>query len=195
MKKIVSAAPPLATAARVCPALLLVAMLWVPAVRAATIYRWVDEAGVTHVSDKVPEKFKRSAKVIDSRGYELSERERRTAADEANRLVQAAAKPAPAPVPASAPAAAGGAGRVPAPKPVAGDECEVLWRTYYNAVACWDQGPKTRWGNPNMAFSRNCPDVVDPSSKCGTPKLRPQDRVADYPTYAPGDAGRWKSGN
>lgn len=118
-------------------ALLLAATLSAPAAHAVTIYTWVDERGVTQVSDRVPEKFKGSAKIFDSRGYELSERERRMAADEANRLVQAAAKAAPAPLAASTPAAVDGAGRIPVQRPAAGDECEMLWRTYYSAVACF----------------------------------------------------------
>ena len=46
---------------------------------AGDIYRWVDENGRIQFSDVVPEKYKKSAKKIDSRQYELSAEQRREA--------------------------------------------------------------------------------------------------------------------
>ena len=52
---------------------LLAAAILAPLAQAATMYKWVDEAGVTHFSDKVPEKYRASARTIESRSYELSD--------------------------------------------------------------------------------------------------------------------------
>ncbi|HEX9450848.1 MAG TPA: DUF4124 domain-containing protein [Burkholderiales bacterium] len=46
---------------------------------AADIYRWVDENGRIQFSDVVPEKYKKSAKRMDSRQYELSPEQRKEA--------------------------------------------------------------------------------------------------------------------
>jgi hypothetical protein len=44
---------------------------------AADIFQWVDDAGKTHMSDVVPDKYKATAKRINSRKYELSDTERK----------------------------------------------------------------------------------------------------------------------
>ena len=65
---------------RFAPTLILVLLLgapWAPGAHAVTMYRWVDESGATHVSDKVPEKYKGSAKALDSRAFEPGAPEKR----------------------------------------------------------------------------------------------------------------------
>ncbi len=52
--------------------IVLAALLAASAAHAVTMYRWVDESGATHVSDKVPDKYRASAKAIDSAAYESS---------------------------------------------------------------------------------------------------------------------------
>jgi len=58
--------------------LLAVALLSLPA-GAADIYRWVDENGKVHISDTVPEKYRKSAKRIDSGQYEVTPQQRAAA--------------------------------------------------------------------------------------------------------------------
>lgn len=46
---------------------------------AIEIYKWVDDAGKSHMSDMVPEKYRAAAKRVSSRKYELSDAEYRDA--------------------------------------------------------------------------------------------------------------------
>lgn len=50
---------------------------------AMDIYRWVDDAGQTHMSDVVPEKYKAVAKRIDSKKFDISDADRLQAQDRA----------------------------------------------------------------------------------------------------------------
>jgi len=49
------------------------------AASATVIYRWIDENGRTHVSDVVPEKYKKSATRVDSAQYEAPPESRKEA--------------------------------------------------------------------------------------------------------------------
>ena len=47
--------------------LLAASVLWLPPLYGADIYRWVDQDGRVHLSDTVPEQFKKSATRIDAK--------------------------------------------------------------------------------------------------------------------------------
>lgn len=139
---------------------------------AVDMYRWVDERGVTNVSDAVPDKYKHVATKVDSNQYNLTARQRRAAASEAAGLAGRAAAGAPSEAAASAaPGRAGGAAPAPA-RGAAANDCATLQRRYREAQECFAAGPKTVNGTVNAARSPKCPVVVDPSPKCGLPNLR-----------------------
>lgn len=54
-------------------------------VAAAEIYRWVDDSGRVTYSDNVPQKYRKSAFVIDTREMEVSAEQRKAAEDRAAR--------------------------------------------------------------------------------------------------------------
>ena len=55
------------------------ALLFALSAQAAVIYRWVDEDGRTHVSDVVPEKYRKSATRVDSSRSEIPTEQRKQA--------------------------------------------------------------------------------------------------------------------
>jgi hypothetical protein len=169
-------------------ALLFAALCLAPAY-AATIYKWVDEQGVTHISDKVPERYKASAKQIDSRGYNVSEADRRAAAAQAERTMQAAAPPTQA---TSAALEVNAERKPPIQAARTGGDCASLWRAFYDAQACFDKGPKAS-GLVNPTRNPECPVVLAPSQRCGPAVLSPQDRAADRPVFPSGDEPRWST--
>ena len=60
--------------------LLLIPGMWIHfsgPCAAAEFFQWVDDAGKTHVSDVIPDKYKATAKHFNSRKYELSDTERK----------------------------------------------------------------------------------------------------------------------
>ena len=71
--------PDLIRSARRFVIVLLASVLLVPTAFAVTMYKWVDDTGATHVSDKVPEKYKASAKAIESRSFESNVPDKRPA--------------------------------------------------------------------------------------------------------------------
>jgi septal ring factor EnvC (AmiA/AmiB activator) len=138
---------------------------------AANIYRWTDEQGRTHLSDTVPERYKKVAIQVDSKEFELSEREK---SDAAARLAKeraqaeaaaqraradAAARPAAASVQASAASSASDKTE---------SECDRLWRTYTESQECFAPY-QTRFGTRPEAFER-CKSVENPSQRCGPAK-------------------------
>ena len=163
----------------------------------AVIYKWVDEQGVTHVSDKVPERYKDSAKRIDSRAYEVSDADKRAAAALAARTLQSAAtlpqvQPASAPSDTAAPSPERRPSSASTARPGSPADCAASWRAFYDAQACFDKGPKSG-GFVNPARNPGCPVILDPSPRCGPPVLSPQDRAADKPVYPTGDENRWST--
>lgn len=140
--------------------------------RAADIYQWVDESGRTHLSDVVPEKYKATAKRVDSRQFEptpqqraaaqaLAARERDlaakvTAADAAGSAAQGGA--AAATRPASAPTApASGASSV--------TDCATLRQIYTQSQECFAPFRNTNGSLKQGAYDK-CVEVPDPSLKC-----------------------------
>ncbi len=142
---------------------------------AVDMYRWVDERGVTNVSDAVPDKYKHVATKVDSTQFNVSARQRRAAASQAAAIIGRAAADAP-PEPAASSVALRRVRKATAP-PVAaasagGNDCATLQRRYREAQECFAAGSNTVSGAVNVARSPQCPIVVDPSPKCGLPRLR-----------------------
>lgn len=147
------------------------ALLFVLPAQAAVIYRWVDENGRTHVSDLVPERYKKSATRIDSSKSEVTPEQRQEAeraaakeqalADEAarRRLNTQANQPAPA---ASQPVTA----KRPAQGVTDSTDCETWQRLYKESMECFGPYRTTRGATKPEAFEK-CNPVPSPEPKCG----------------------------
>jgi uncharacterized protein DUF4124 len=142
---------------------------------AADVYRWVDEKGVTNVSDVVPEKYKKVAERVDV-PVEPLQIQRTAPAPAAATARPAALKSA---VPAAPPRKAGpGLSGITSARPSSAaslspsddsDDCATLQRRYKESQDCFGPQPRTITGAINGARSPSCPVVVDPSPKCGLP--------------------------
>lgn len=157
---------------RTALAALLLGLLAFPAC-AADIYRWVDENGKVHVSDVVPEKYRSSARRIDSRESEVSpqqraEAEARAAADRAKANAAATA---------AAPAGAAQPTGQPASKPPAAAEtdCEQAHRLYKESIDCFAPFVTAGGSVKGDAF-KQCTPLADPSPRCGPPKPESSER-------------------
>ena len=177
----------MSTAERVATFLLAVCLCGVAA--AADIYRWVDDKGVTNLSDVVPEKYKKVAQKVeppaepdDATRRDAAARSAATASAAASSAATAAAS-SPRRVPTTAGSitpsrAASGAGSL---SPGDGDDCATLQRRYKESQECFGPQPKTISGAINGARSPQCPVVVDPSPKCGLPPASDQAPVVTAP--------------
>ena len=151
---------------------LLAAALLLAAVAApaAVIYRWVDENGRTHLSDTVPEKYRKSATRVDSSQYEVSPERRREAEQAAAKDKAAAGKAGTRGVempatPASVPR--------PAKRPAQGvtpdTDCDTWQRLYRESEACF--GPfRTVGGGIKPEAFEACTTIPSPEPKCGPPR-------------------------
>jgi len=141
------------------------------AANATVIYRWVDEYGRTHVSDVVPEKYKKSATRVDSAQYELAPERKREADERAAKekaLLEEAAKRRTS-TPPSAPASAASApvaARRPAQGVTDSTDCETWWRLYHESEECFGVYRTVRGGLKPEAFEA-CNEIPSPKSKCG----------------------------
>jgi len=154
--------------------LLALAFLSLPA-GAADIYRWVDENGKVHISDVVPEKYRGSAKRMDTGASEVSpenraaaearaaaDRERARLSDEARAEAarrQAIQHPDP----------------VALPRPPAESDCEKAHRLYKESVDCFAPFVTARGTVKEEAFNF-CTSLPDPSPRCGPPKQESSER-------------------
>lgn len=139
---------------------------------AGDIYRWVDEQGRTHMADTVPERYKRTARHLDGRKYELSPAEQAAAAAalERTRAEQAEADARrAAPPPESAPAHASRTKPAGGKVDASGSECDRRWRQFYASQACF--GP---WQTTPEAHAR-CKETVSPAAQCGPSNGPPPD--------------------
>ena len=129
---------------------------------AADIYRWVDENGKVHISDVVPEKYRSSARRVDTGPTDVSPDNRaaaeaRAAADRERAKASAAEAQRRAilhPDP------------VAAPKPPAEPECDRAHRLYKESVDCFAPFITTRGTVREEAFNF-CTSLPDPSPRCG----------------------------
>lgn len=125
------------------------------------MYRWVDEKGRVHVSDVVPEKYKKTAKRMDSRQFEVTDADRKAAANraaadrarqDANSTTRAAAATAPAQPAAS-------------PKPAAETECEAAQRRYRESAECFSQFVNAKGTMGAEAFQK-CEPLPEARPRC-----------------------------
>jgi hypothetical protein len=150
-------------------ALLLGAACLQPAHAATDIYRWVDEAGRTHLSDVVPDRYKRSAVRVDPEAPEPTPAQRREAQARAARESQraaavrpdAAAVPAPGSLSVATPASAAPTG--------AQADCERARRRYRESQECFAPFRLANGAVRAEAFE-HCSVVPDPSVACGLPR-------------------------
>jgi hypothetical protein len=133
------------------------------------MYRWVDENGKVHVSDLVPEKYKKTAKRIDSTQFEASDADRKAAED------RAAADLARANAGADKGAAAAAMAQGAKPKPPAETECETAHRQYKESIDCFAPFVNVNGSTRAEAFEK-CTSVRDPSRRCGPPKPESSER-------------------
>lgn len=115
---------------------------------AMDIYRWVDDVGQTHMSDRVPEKYKAVAKRIDSKKFDIPDADKIQAQDRAandKRLTEhqpsdAVAEPTVLNDPKSA-----------NPKlaaPMQQGTCSQKWDAYYSSQECFAPFTvRSRYGN------------------------------------------------
>ncbi len=157
---------------RLLLALAAAAICVLPTAHAADIYRWVDDAGKTHLSDTVPPKYRARATRVDSAAYELTPAQRAIAEARARqaggaRPVPPASAPAPAATLGGAPAAAIGA----ASRPGANDasDCAGWQRRYTESQECFAQYKIVNGATRPEGF-RQCTEVPDPASQCGFPR-------------------------
>ena len=147
------------------------ALAWAGAGQAGDIYQWTDEKGRTHLSDTVPQQYRKSATRHDTRQYELTEEQRREADARAARegvrqraAVQesergAGERAAPA---ARSAASAASAGKLPAHE----DACAKAWREYREKELCFGPFRTANQGIKAEAFAICGPDMVSPADRC-----------------------------
>ena len=153
--------------------LLTLAVLLIAATaHAATIYRWVDDKGRTHLSDVVPEKYKKSAKRVDTRQHEVSpqrqkEAQERAAKDKAAADEAAKQRAATASAPAaSAPPASAPIVKRPAQGVTDTTDCATWWRLYRESQECFGPFHTVHGGLKPEAFE-HCNEIPSPVLKCG----------------------------
>ena len=161
--------------------LLACALLSLPA-GAADIYRWVDENGKVQISDTVPEKYRKSAKRIDSGQSEVTPQQRAAAEAlaekdrERARTSAAVAAQTKAATEQKAKAAAAKAAAQPvAPLAKAETACEKAHRLYKESIDCFAPFVTPRGTTMAEAFNY-CTPLPDPSRECGPPKPESSDR-------------------
>ena len=137
----------------------------------AVIYRWVDETGRTHVSDVVPEKYRKSATRIDSSSSEISSEQRqqaeRAAAKNKALAEEAATRRQSAPaVQPSTTASQPAASRRPAQGITDSTDCQTWRRLYRESMECFGPFRTTTGATKAEAFEK-CNPIPSPDLKCG----------------------------
>jgi len=154
---------------RLAAVLLLLAFGLAPAT-ARTIYWWVDAQGRTHLADSVPDRYRASARRIESGAYELSDAQRAAAQARAARD-RAALRSAPAPGAAVAPVPAAPAPLVARSRPRIGEgECDRLWREFFESQACYAPFRTSNFGIKAEAVDYCGEPLLNPSLRCGPPR-------------------------
>jgi hypothetical protein len=155
------------------------ALLAFAAAQAADIYRWVDEAGRTQISDQVPEKYRARAKRLgDSRQYELTPEQLEEAQARGARAKQQAAEEAAAKADAQASEAAAPASDSTRPAaadrkaaPVGASDCQAMRAAYDASRECYSRFLNANGSLKPGAYESCGPGVGEPSQKCGIPPL------------------------
>lgn len=139
--------------------------------KAADIYRWVDDQGRTHLSDVVPDRYRDSATRTDSRRYELTPEQQHEANERAaqERLRDPPVNPAASASPAApTPTAATPAPLLkrPAERVTATTSCTNWWRLYRESQECF--GPfRTVGGGVKPEAFDHCNEIPSPETRCG----------------------------
>lgn len=154
---------------RTTVSLLALGLLVSSATLATVVYRWVDEGGRTHMSDVVPEKYRRSARPVELGPYEVSPDARKQAEERAARDKAAATTNLPVHG-AKAPQAASVASTIPSRRPsqavTSTTDCATWRRLYQESMDCFGPYRTTRGGIKPEAFD-NCNVIPSPDEKCG----------------------------
>jgi hypothetical protein len=158
---------------------LFAALLALTAVQAsaAPIYRWVDENGRTQISDTVPEKYRKSAKKLDSEQFKVSPEARKSAEERAAKEkalanqsdIQRKSEEAAA-------AAAASAASVPGnqkPTSANASDCATWRRLYRESQACFAPYHNAD-GSLKPGAHENCTQVDNPEIKCGVESWYPK---------------------
>jgi hypothetical protein len=135
---------------------------WLP-VHALDIYQWVDDSGKTHMSEMVPEKFKATAKRVDSRRYEVSDDQRNAALARAAKDKRLLAPKQIAEV--AQPTVVNDAKPV---EPVQQSTCSKKWDEYYRSQECFAPFLRRFSGGATLnpeAYSK-CKNVNTPAMEC-----------------------------
>jgi len=139
--------------------------------QATTIYQWVDEQGRTQISDNVPEKYRSSAKRIESRQFDLSPEARR-AAEERRAALQARAASAVSRTSSEPDRAPRQALAASAPRKSMPDlsNCDAWRRSFAESKNCFG-GYQTQIGPLRQGAYEACgPEIPNPEPKCGPEK-------------------------
>jgi hypothetical protein len=157
-------------AARIAVALLALAASFALPAHAAVIYEWVDEHGRVQMSDVVPKKYKRTARRLDSRQFDVPPQQLKAAQAEAAALkakakaVPPQPQPRPSRIATPAPAPAAIAPAAP-PSPDFAD-CASWRRAFVESRDCY-VGYHTVRGIRPGAYQACGPAIPDPEPKCG----------------------------
>jgi hypothetical protein len=173
--------PPTNTAARSIFASVLAAaaLLAFAGARAADIYRWVDDAGRTQISDQVPDKYRAVAKRLgDSHQYELTPEQLKEAQARGAREKQQATEEAAAEADAQASGATAAASdsrraatRDRKAAPAGASDCQALRAAYEASRECYSRFLNANGSIKPGAYETCGPGVGEPSQKCGIPPL------------------------
>lgn len=128
----------------------------------ADMFKWVDERGVVHYGESVPERYKKKATKVGQRIAEPTDAQRREAEERLTRD-RARAQARPAPDSASNPPPAGSGAQSPASRAGAGAplSCEEQKRRYEESQQCFHPFRLANGGVKPEAFER-CVDVKEP---------------------------------
>lgn len=138
---------------------------------AAVIYRWVDESGRTHVSDVVPERYRKTAVRSDSSGSEVPTAQRQQAEQAAARdraLAEGAATRAQAATgtPPSRTGSSPPAAKRPSQGVTEATDCDTWRRLYRESTECFAPYRTARGATKAEGFER-CSPIPSPELKCG----------------------------
>lgn len=149
----------------------LAVLLATTAAQATTIYRWVDEKGRVQMSDAVPEKYKQSAKPIETKASGVSAEDLKAAQERAakqkaladeltkRRTQEEAAK-------AQAAAAVVPATKASGAKSTPPSDCASWRRVYRESQACFAPFQNVDGSFKPGAFEK-CTEVANPEPQCG----------------------------
>lgn len=149
------------------------ATLWLMAstAGAATVYRWVDDAGKVHYSDVVPEPYRSRARPLEAPAAGPTAEQQREALERAGRDKARASPPDPrrdAQATSAAPrsTASGPVAKRPAQIPDERTDCATWQRLYMQSIECFDPYRTVRGGIKPEAFEV-CNVVPEPPpSRC-----------------------------